>query len=168
MKSLVESLFDVEKNITKDITFGDLFELTDTNLHLNKPSAGWKSSGRGWRQGGSKYLLRDLYDYKLIEKDSKVKSDGSNDDIIKGIIKLIKDFQIKSDTDQKSLNSLLKEFQKYYKPLVNNTRTLRARSFPYVYNMSANGIKNMHDWKLLDVEAVKIELCCIEINFKRK
>ena len=35
MKSLVESLFD--DNITKDITFGDLFELIDTNLYLNKP-----------------------------------------------------------------------------------------------------------------------------------
>lgn len=166
MKSLVESLFD--DNITKDITFGDLFELIDTNLYLNKPSAGWKSSGRGWRQGGSTYLLRDLYDYKLIEKDSKVKSDGSNDDIIKGIIKLIKDFRIKSDTDQKSLNLLLKEFEKYYKPLVNNTRTLRTRSIPFIYNISADRIKNLHDWKLLDIEMIEIELCCIELKFKRK
>ena len=166
MKSLKESLFD--DNITKDITLGDLFELTDTNLYLNKPSSGWKSSGRGWRQGDGTYLLRDLYDYKLIEKDSKVKSDGSNDDIIKGIIKLIKDFQIKSDIDQKGLNSLLKEFEKYYKPLVNNTRTLRARSLPYIYNISADRIKNLHDWKLLDVEAIEIQLCCIEIKFRRK
>lgn len=166
MKSLKESLFD--DNIIKDITFGDLFELTDTILYLNKPSTGWKSSGRGWRQGGNTYLLRDLYDYKLIEKDSKVKSDGSNDDIIKGIIKLIKDFQIESDIDQESLNLLLKGFEKYYKPLVNNTRSLRARSLPYVYNISTDRIKNSYDWKLLDVEMIEIQLCCMEIKFKRK
>lgn len=177
MKSLQESLFD--NNISKDITFGDLFKLDDVRMHLKKASSGWKSSGRGWRQSGANdsYRLEDLYDYKLIAKDSKVSGSNPEQIVYNGLIKLIEDIPIQSNMTNKELNESLYKFNSYYKPLVTNTKRLHAGALPYAFrdskdlkwNGDANDYsKQLNEWTILDVNNIRINLCCIEFKFKRR
>ena len=74
MKSLVESLFDTEKNITKTITFGDLFELKEY-----RPER-WPSV--------------DLFSAPRIKKATGVTGDDKNEIIYKGLLKVIQETPI--------------------------------------------------------------------------
>ena len=102
MKSLRESLFDIEKNVTKDITFGDVFKLAP-----------------GYRD----YIITDgsslydkYFDASKIKKDMKVPG-THNKAICDGLLKLITNIKF---TDDNLTTDLFKEYlqkaiEPYYK-----------------------------------------------------
>ena len=162
MKSLSESLFDADL-AKKDITFGDLFELTyssgeqyyDLNPHPN-------------------WTLDNLYNYKLIARDARV-TGTPGEIVLKGLQKLVMGLPIKAEMTNKELNAMLKPFEKYYKSLVKNTRRLNCRALPYAYNNKPTkdgDFKSYSDainnWTLFNVEEIKITFCDVEFIFKKR
>lgn len=80
MKSLKESLFD--DNITKDITFGDLFELD--------------------REASDKSLSSPIsqeFSVQRLKRLIKVKGEDNDEIIYNGIVKLISDIELKGDPE---------------------------------------------------------------------
>ena len=116
MKSLKESLFDGDL-ITKNMTFGDLYELDDVRTYE------------------ARYPLTELYKAFLIMKDSKyVNKIDLKDAIIKGLTKIVCDIKLTGLSNHK-LNGQLKELEKYYKSIVRNNMRLHSRSLPWAYNI---------------------------------
>lgn len=77
MKSLRESLFDSEKNITKDITIGDLFEYDE--------------------EFSNGYRLLNLdkeFSYIRVRRLTKVSADDHNEIIYKGMAKIVQELKI--------------------------------------------------------------------------
>ena len=99
MKSLSESLFDIEKNVTKDITFGEVFKLAPEyeDYIANDDSP----------------LYDKYFDASKIKKDMKVS--GKNGKVIcDGLLKLITNIKF---TDDNLTTYLFKEYlQKAIKP----------------------------------------------------
>jgi len=77
MKSLQESLFDTGNNISKDITFGDLFEYDEEN------SNGWKL-----------LTLDREFSYIRVRRLTKVSADDHNEIIYKGMVKIVQGLKI--------------------------------------------------------------------------
>jgi len=83
MKSLKESLFDIEKNITKDMTFGDFFE-----LYLDKCS-------------DPDYSLFDRqFSAPRIKKKTGVSGKDKNEIIFNGFIEIIQNIVIDKDPEE--------------------------------------------------------------------
>ena len=82
MKSLKESLFDTEKNITKDITFGDLFELDE------KYSSNWKYCP-----------LDKQFSVQRIKSKIKVTGTDKREIIFKGMVKLIENIKLEGSPE---------------------------------------------------------------------
>ena len=82
MKSLKESLFDVEKNINKDMTFGDLFELDE------KFSSNWKYCP-----------LDKQFSAQRIKSKTKVTGTDKCEIIFKGMVKLIENIKLKGSLE---------------------------------------------------------------------
>lgn len=82
MKSLRESLFDVEKNITKDMTFGDLFELDE------KSSSNWKYCP-----------LDKQFSVQRIKSKAKVTGTDKRGIIFKGMVKLIENIKLEGSLE---------------------------------------------------------------------
>lgn len=82
MKSLKESLFDVEKNITKDMTFGDLFELDE------KFSSNWKYCP-----------LDKQFSAQRIKSKTKVTGSDKREIIFKGMVKLIENIKLEGSPE---------------------------------------------------------------------
>lgn len=83
MKSLKESLFDSEKNITKDMTFGDFFE-----LYLDKCS-------------DPDYSVFDKqFSAQRIKKETGVSGKDKNEIIFNGFIKIIQNIAIDKDPEE--------------------------------------------------------------------
>jgi hypothetical protein len=91
MKSLVESLFDTEKNITKDLTFGDVFKLVESPI-LNTYFSDHNTIFF------SKYMSA-----VRIRKESKIKCDTENETIYRGLLKIINEIKFTPDTETTDL-----------------------------------------------------------------
>ena len=151
MKSLRESLFDSDL-ITKNTTFGDLYELDDVRTYE------------------ARYPLAELYKAPLIMKDSKyVNKTDLKDAIVKGLTKIVCDIKLVGLSNHE-LNGQLKELEKYYKSIVRNTRYLHVRSFVRAYNKDSDAFKtnSINNWSLEDSRKVVISFCNIELWFVRK
>ena len=103
MKSLRESLFDQDL-VTKDVTFGDIFEIVDDK---NLPYLFQEVGSHSW----SKYLSS-----VRIKKDTKVTGGTPNEIIYKGVLKLINDIKFTSENMTIDLfeDYLTKLFHPYY------------------------------------------------------
>ena len=84
MKSLKESLFDSEKNITKDMTFGDLFKFESFSMFY---------------MGGSYPDLSKTFSVGRIKKITKIQGKDNNETIYKGLVQIIQDISITGDPD---------------------------------------------------------------------
>lgn len=173
MKSLVESLFD--DNVNKKFTFGNIYKLVDVDVYHPNTSA---KIGHGW-------TVDKLYNINMLSRDSGVKGSDVEDTIVKALEKLICNIPVTGNMHHSEFTNILKTFTKYYKSLVNNTRRLKAASWPGIFVHSEknkypdgtpydgnfdryNNIIN--NWKLLDsdVKKVKVHFSNIELTFERK
>ncbi len=110
MKSLRESLFD--DNITKDITFGDLYSY-----------AGDSESSEGWRT----WPLDKMYSIRKVIKKSGVKDPDKNVSVHDGILQIILGLKLEKSPDD---FSFLKHVQD---ALDSETFDLYLSSFPGKY-----------------------------------
>lgn len=150
MKSLSESLFD--DNVTKDLTFGDLYKFVD-----------WKVTTKRWP-------IAELYKSSLIMKEARYGEKWDLEDaIVNGLARLVLNIKLTGMSNHE-LNKQLRLFDKYYKSIVNTTKRLRACSLPYAYNKDSNAFRTnrINDWSLEDTQTVKVEFCCLELIFERK
>lgn len=150
MKSLVESLFD--DNITKDMTFGDLYKFVD-----------WKVTTKRWP-------IAELYKSSLIMKEANYREKWDLEDVIvNGLARLVLNIKL-TGMSNRELNEQLYQFNKYYKSIVNTTKRLRACSLPYAYNKDANAYRTnrLYGWSLEDTQTIKIGFCGLELTFERK
>ena len=92
MKSLKESLFD--DNITKDITFGDLFELESYNIQKV-----FNTIGRNVYDDGHERDLSKTFSLPRIKKATKVSGSDNNEIIYKGLVKIIQDIKLTGDPE---------------------------------------------------------------------
>ena len=98
MKSLRESLFD--DNVTKDMTFGDLFKLESYNIVKN-------ITARGEYQDLSK-----SFSAGRIKKITKFSGTDKNETIYRGLVKIIQDIKLTGDPediDKKWMEDKLRE-----------------------------------------------------------
>ena len=86
MKSLSESLFD--DNVSKDITFGDLFRFESHNIVKN-------IHARGEYQDLSK-----SFSSLRVKKASGVSGSDKNETIYKGLVKIIQDIKLTGDPEE--------------------------------------------------------------------
>jgi len=150
MKSLRESLFD--NNITKDLTFGDLYKFVD------------------WRVTTKRWPIAELYKSSLIMKEARYGEKWDLEDaIVNGLARLVLNIKLTGMSNHE-LNEQLYQFMKYYKSIVNTTKRLRAGSLPYAYNRDANAYRTnrLNNWSLEDTQTIKIDFCCLELTFERK
>lgn len=94
MKSLRESLFDVDKNIAKDMTFGDLFKLDEDSTH-------WKNAP-----------LDKQFSALRIKKAIKVTGIDKCEIIFKGLVKVIEDFKLEGNPDDWGREEIQDELKK--------------------------------------------------------
>lgn len=92
MKSLKESLFD--DNITKDMTFGDLFEFESYNIQKV-----FNTIGRNVYDDGHERDLSKTFSLPRIKKAAKVSGSDNNEIIYKGLVKIIQDIKLKGDPE---------------------------------------------------------------------
>ena len=168
MRSLIESIFD----INSEVYFGDLFKFESVKVS-DKPA----TNVYGEIIFGGKWTLDNLYNYRLIAKDSGVKGSNPKDVVVNGLVKLIENIPVKENTTNATLDAVLREFNKYYKSIVFNTRRLRAVSLPCAFR--GNGdvkwegdvesyTAKLNSWTLKDVKSIKITFCRIEFSFVKK
>ena len=93
MKSLRESLFD-SNNITKDITFGDLFEFESYNIQK-----AFNAIGRHVYDDGHERDLSKTFSLPRIKKATKVSGSDNNEIIYKGLVQIIQDIKLTGDPD---------------------------------------------------------------------
>ena len=129
MKSLVESLFD--DNVTKDMTFGDLFKFESYNIVKN-------IHARGEYQDLSK-----SFSAGRIKKITKFSGADKNETIYRGLVKLIQDIKLTGnpeEMDKKWMEDKLRElvddlFQRnlvmkaLYVGFFNNERLCLSRNY---------------------------------------
>ena len=163
MKSLIESLFDQEANIKKDIMFGDLFELDEYITDLKKISADYMG-----HLADDMYKMSDLYNKQLISKDSKIKG-SSDEDIVKGLATIVQNIPITVQTNIMDLRFKLEKFEKYYKSFVKNSFHLRGQRYIWAaVNDPNNPYSSRNDVKIIDSSRVEIHFCRLTLKFKRK
>ena len=154
MKSLVESLFDIEKNITKELTFGEMFKLMDieTKDTLSRPGHG--------RTGGMMVKMKskpeDMYKISLISKDSGQKVTKDLQSIANALATIVKKIPMTADSIKLSLYDfsqiILKPLKQYYSSAV------------------GNGYLSMvtRDVSLMDVKEVDVDFLNIKLHYSRR
>ena len=109
MKSLVESLFDTEKNITKDITFGDLYG-------VYRDSRYWKSSP-----------LDKIFSAQRVKSKSGVKGTDKKEIVHDGILQIILNIKLEKSPDDKDFIAYMEN------RIYSETYNLFMSSFPQQY-----------------------------------
>ena len=152
MKSLKESLFDSEKNITKDMTFGDLFELDEpmSSKSLHSP-------------------LSQEFSVQRLKRLVKVKGEDNDEIIYNGIVKLISDIKLIGNPEDLNKQWLRDKIQDF-------SWDLFRRPFDKYKSLytgfSKNGILSMYrDISLLDTsyDTLQIRLGTnLNLVFRRK
>ena len=100
MKSLKESLFDTEKNITKDITFGDLFKFESFDIVRNITS---------------RSIYQDLsksFSVRRIKKITNIQGKNNNETIYKGLVHIIENIEFIGDPNDWDRMGLKIEIEK--------------------------------------------------------
>jgi hypothetical protein len=164
MKSLAESLFDIDNNVTNDLTFGGTFKLVniETKDSLSRPGHG-QTRGRMVKM---KSKPEDMYKVSLISKHSGLKVNKDMESIAAALAVIVEKIPFTAESIKMSLydfsQTTLKPLKQYYSSNV---------GAGYL-SMGADVYAHTPDWKrdvdVLDAHEVDIDFLNIKLHYVKK
>lgn len=158
MKTLKESLFDVDKKLDKNLTFGDFF-MIDNEIDYGERSE----------------RLKKEWSYTRIKKDTHATGKTDGETIFNGIVKLIYDIKLTGNSDEFDKRWLVGELtynlHKYL--LADKKKKYWANNGLYIYIAphSKNGLVVTRDVSIIDSNITEIIVVLgdyITLKFVRK
>lgn len=171
IKSLSESLFDSDV-ISKDIKFGDIFELDDIKINelIERPD---RSSGRRGPHymKPTGFVLKDMYKTTLLSKDSGVKVTKDSKSIADALDKIVCDISLTDELLKMSLYNfgrwLRDNTRKYYSSTLLHDAYLRMSADTYVSGTSNLTFSNGNTEILQQADKLIITFFHITLIYKR-
>jgi len=147
MKSLKESLFDIDTKINKTFTLGDIFKNTkyDLEYYNSRP-----------------YPIENEWSYTKIKKDTGISDSSHVRVIVEGLLKIIKNIKLDGDPEKMDKNWLKGEIvynvQKYLlkSTLKRNIRHNFNGIYVYITFYTKNGIVMSYKTSFMNDEVTKI------------
>lgn len=136
MKTLAESLFDIDKNTTKDITIGDVFDFdNDKSLGMNN-------------------LIYLELSAQRVKRASGVSGSSPNEIIYNGVLKLIQNIKIDVPPEEADRDWLEEKVSNLTKDLF---RAQAKNKNTYIGLHRQNRLVLTHDESIFNVDTIKIQ-----------